>query len=248
MPHQEPSGAGLRVPSQIKFLPTANVLDYGEDLALHLTSVGFTEQAITFSTAAITRSLDEGGQPLDALPHVYSDTDDGLLLHEGNDTAFDVDYVFNPDMVATILKISVNVCMGLNVSAHTSGNFNLGDLTVTVTEQGASNRNIYTNTFSSGATNLAATGTSLHWFTVDIVEPFQVFPNQPIKINLSLASTLATGTSQAGIVSVAPYVNTAVMKSFNESAVMLHVHAGLGHADDIFRFNMNRVKSEAFNG
>ena len=125
MPHITPS-AGLRVPSQIKFLPTANVLDYGEDLALHLTTVGMTEQAVTFSSSAITRSLDEGGQPLDAFPHVYADTDDGLLLHEGNDTAFNVDYVFNSDMVASVLKFSVNVCMGLNVSAHTSGNFNIG--------------------------------------------------------------------------------------------------------------------------
>ena len=60
MPHQ--NGA-LRVPSQIKFLPTANVLDYGEDLQLHLTTVGMTEQAGTFSAAAITRSLAAGGQP-----------------------------------------------------------------------------------------------------------------------------------------------------------------------------------------
>tara|TARA_R100000687_G_scaffold72476_1_gene62670 strand:+ start:370 stop:1107 length:738 start_codon:yes stop_codon:yes gene_type:complete len=244
MPHIKPSG--LRVPSQIKFLPTANVLDYGEDLALHLTSVGFTEQSITYSAAAITRSLDEGGQPLDAIPHVYSDTDTGLILHEGADTQFSTDYVFNSDMVATVLKTSINVCMGLNVSAYTSGNFNLGNLIVTITEQGGSKRNLYTNTFASGAANLAATGTSLHWFTVDIVEPFQVFPNQPITINLTLESTLATGTSQAGIVTVAPYVNTAVMKSFAESAVMFHIHAGLGHADDIFRFNMDRVKSEAF--
>ena len=246
MPHLEPSGNGLRVPSQIKFLPTANVLDYGEDLALHLTSVGFTEQAITFSTAAITRSLDEGGQPLDAFPHVYSDVDSGLLLHEGNDAQFSTDYVFNSDMVASVLKFSVNVCMGLNVSAHTSGNFNLGNLILTVTEQGASDRVIYTNTFASGAANLAGTGTSLHWFTVDVVEPFQVFPNQPIKINLTLDTTLATGTSQAGIVSVAPFLKTAVMKSFNESVISFHIHAGLGHADDIFRFNMDRVKSEAF--
>ena len=245
MPHLTPS-ADLRVPSQVKFLPVANATDYGEDLALHLTTVGMTEQAVTFSSSAITRSLDEGGQPLDAFPHVYSDTDNGLLLHEGNDTTFNTDYVFNSDMAAVVYKTSINVCMGLNVSAYTSGNFNLGNLVVTITEQGGSKRNIYTNTFSSGAANLSGTGTSLHWFTVDIVEPFQVFPNQPVKINLSLNSTLATGTSQAGIVSIAPYVNTAVLKSFNESAVVLHVHAGLGHADDIFRFNMNRVKGEAF--
>ena len=242
MPHLEQNGNGaLRVPSNIKSIPVYNTGDYGEDLALHLTSVGFTEKEITFSTSAITRSLDEGGQPLDAIPHVYSDVDTGLILHEGNDTAFNVDYVFNSDMPAVIYKTSVNVCMALSVSAHTTGNFNLGNLVVTITEQGGSKRNIYTNTFASGAANLGATGVSLHWFTVDVVQPFQVFPNQPITINLSLNSTLATGTSQAGIVSVAPYLKTAVMKSFAESCIILHAHADLAHADDVFRFNMKRV-------
>ena len=242
MPHDTPT-ATIRVPSNVKSIPVYNTGDYGADIALHLTSVGFTEQSITYSAAAITRSLDEGGQPLDAIPHVYSDTDTGLILHEGADTQFNTDYVFNSDMPAVIYKVSVNVCMGLNVSAYTSGNFNLGNLIVSITEQGGSKRNIYTNTFESGAANLAATGTSLHWFTVDIVEPFQVFPNQPITINLTLDTTLATGTSEAGIVSVSPYVNTAVMKSFAESAIIFHAHADLAHADDVFRFNMNRVST-----
>jgi hypothetical protein len=90
---------------------------------------------------------------------------------------------------------------------------------------------------------LAATGTSLHWFTVDVVQPFQVFPNQPIKINLTLDTTLATGTSQAGIVSTAPYLNTAVMKANSESVIIFHAHADLSHADDVFRFNMDRVST-----
>ena len=243
MPHLTQNGLPLRVPSNVKSIPVYNTGDYGEDIALHLTSVGFTEQSVTFSTSAITRSLDEGGQPLDAIPHVYSDTDTGLILHEGNDTQFSTDYVFNSDMPAVIYKTSINVCMALNISAHGAGNFNLGNLIVTITEQGSSDRVIYTNTFASGAANLAATGTSLHWFTVDIVQPFQVFPNQPIKINLTLDTTLATGTSQAGIVSVAPYVNTAVMKSFAESAIIFHAHADLAHADDVFRFNMDRVST-----
>ena len=63
MPHLDTPSGALRVPSQVKFLPVANVTDYGEDLALHLTTVGMTEQAITFSSSAITRSLDESGQP-----------------------------------------------------------------------------------------------------------------------------------------------------------------------------------------
>ena len=247
MPHLTPdTSTGLRVPSQIKVIPTANVLDFGEDLSLHLTTVGKTEQAITFSSAAITRSLDEGGQPLDAFPHVYSDVDSGLLLHSGNDTTFDVDYVFNSEMVAVIYKMSINVCMGINVSAYTGSNFNVGNLVVTITEQGGSKKNIYTNTFASGSANRAATGTSLHWFTVDVVQPFQIFPNQPITINLKLDTTLGTGTSQAGIVSIAPFLNTAVMKSFNESCISFHVHADVSHADDVFRYSMKRIKSEAF--
>ena len=83
----------------------------------------------------------------------------------------------------------------------------------------------------------------MHWFTVDVVEPFQLFPNQPLTINLKLDTTLGSGTSQEGIVSVAPYVKTAVMKSFAESAIIFHVHADLSHADDIFRFSMNRVSN-----
>ena len=239
MPHEE----SIRVPSNIKFIPTANALDYGEDLSLHLTTVGMTEQAVTFSSSAITRSLDEGGQPLDAFPHVYSDTDDGVLLHEGNDTSFDTDYVFNNDMPAVVYKTSLNVCMGLNVSAYTSGNFNIGNLVVTITQKGATTKTIYTNTFQSGAANLTGTGTSLHWFVADIVEPYQIFPNQPITINLKLETSLATGTSQAGIVSIAPYLKVAKLKSFNESCVSFHVHADLAHSDDIFRFNMERVSN-----
>ena len=180
---------------------------------------------------------------MDVFPHVYSDTDDGLLLHEGNSNTFDVNYVFNSDMPAVVYKTSINVCMGINVSAYTSGNFNLGNLTVNITEQGGSKRTLYTNVFDSGAPNLASTGTHLHWFTVDVVEPFQIFPNQPITVNLRLDTDLATGTSQAGIVSIAPYLKTAKLKSFTESCVSFHVHADLAHADDVFRFNMDRVSN-----
>jgi len=104
MPHITPTAGEIKTPSQVKILPTANVLDYGHDIPLHLTQVGATEQAITFSSSALTRSLDESGQPLDNLPHVYSDEDDGLLLHLGNNTAYDTTFTFNSDMPAVIYK------------------------------------------------------------------------------------------------------------------------------------------------
>ena len=76
-----------------------------------------------------------------------------------------------------------------------------------------------------------------------MVQPFQVFPNQPITINLKLTSTRGTGTSQAGIVSIAPFVKTAIMKSFAESCIVLHVHADVAHADDVWRFSMPRISN-----
>ena len=241
MPHIKPAAGQVTTPSKIKVLPTYNTGDYGKDIPLHFTMVGATEQAITFSSSALTRSLDESGQPLDHLPHVYSDVDAGLLLHEGNNTAYDTTFVFNSDMPATIYKTSFAICAGLNVSARTSGTWNLGSMTITVTEEGSTTRTIYTNTFASTAGDRTSTGTDLHWYVVDVVQPYEVFPNQPIKIRIQLNVTSGSGTRQEGIVTVAPFVKTAVMKSFAESCVVFHAHASIAHADDIFRFNMKRV-------
>jgi len=241
MPHITPTAGQIKTPSQLKILPTANVLDYGHDIPLHLTQVGATEQAITFSTSALTRSLDESGQPLDHLPHVYSDEDDGLLLHSGNNTAYDTTFTFNNDMPAVIYKTSLAICAGLNVSARTSGTWNLGSMTVTITQLGGTTKTIYTNTFDSTAADQAATGTALHWYVHDIVEPYQVFPNEPIKIRIQLNVTSGSGTRQEGIVTVAPFVKTAVLKSFAESCIIFHAHADLAHADTIFRYNMHRI-------
>jgi len=241
MPHIPIVAGQVTTPSQIKVLPTYNTGDYGHDIPLHFTMVGATEQAITFSSSAITRSLDQTAQPLDNLPHVYSASDDGLLLHEGNNTAYDTTFLFSSDMPAVIYKTSFAICAGLNISAYTSGNFNLGSMTLTVTETGSTTRTIYQNTFTSTAANQAATGTALHWYVFDLVEPYQVFPNQPIKIRIQLNVTTATGTRQEGIVTIAPFVKTAVLKSFAESCIIFHAHADLSHGDSVFRYNMKRV-------
>jgi len=114
-------------------------------------------------------------------------------------------------------------------------------MTITVTEEGPTTRTIYTNTFASTAGDRTSTGTDLHWYVVDVVQPYEVFPNQPIHIRIQLNVTSGSGTRQEGIVTVAPFVKTAVMKSFAESCVVFHAHASIAHADDVFRFNMSRV-------
>ena len=104
MPHEN----GDIQPSQVKSLAVYDVGSYGEDLFLPLTDVGLTETALTFSTATVTRDTSDSNQPIDTYPRVFSDTDAGLLLNEGNDTAFNQTYTLDPDMTAIIYKISLN--------------------------------------------------------------------------------------------------------------------------------------------
>jgi len=81
-----PHGRSEIQPSNVKATATYDISSYGEDLFLPFTDVGLTETALTFSTAVITRDLEDSNQPMDDFPAVYSDTDAGLLLNEGNDT------------------------------------------------------------------------------------------------------------------------------------------------------------------
>ena len=210
MPHLN----GELQPSNVKSLAVYDVASYGTDLWLPLTDVGLTETALTFSGVTMTRDTSDSNQPLDSFPRVYSDTDAGLLLNEGNDTAFNQTYTLDPDMTAVIYKISLNFCAVLTVSAYTSGNFNIGALHIKITERSTNDSLLYENTFQSDAANLTATGTSMHWFTQDIVETIKVRKGNPIDIQLDLITTTGSGTHQEGYAPVAPYLKTAVMKQF----------------------------------
>jgi len=67
-------------PSKVKAVATYGIDAYGEDLFLPFTDVGLTETALVFSTAAVTRDLENSNQPMDDFPAVYSAVDAGLLL------------------------------------------------------------------------------------------------------------------------------------------------------------------------
>ena len=120
-------------PSQVKSQPVYDVASYGTDLFLPLTDVGLTETALTFSGVTMTRDTTGSNQPLDSFPVVYSDTDTGILLNEGSNTAFNQTYTLNPDMTAIIYKISLNFCAVLTCSAYTNGGLSLGGLHIKIT-------------------------------------------------------------------------------------------------------------------
>ncbi len=238
MPHLN----GEIQPSNVKSLAVYDVASYGTDLFLPLTDVGLTETALTFSGVTMTRDTSDSNQPLDSFPRVYSDTDSGLLLNEGNDTAFNQTYTLDPDMTAVIYKFSLNFCAVLTCSAYTNGGLNIGGLHIKISERSSNDRLLYENTFQSGAATLAATGTSMHWFTQDIVETIKVRKGNPIDIQLNLITVVTgTNTRQEGYAPVAPYLKTAVLKSFYETGISLHLHPDLSHADGVFKYKKERV-------
>ena len=238
MPHEN----GEIQPSKVKAVATYDIGLYGEDLFLPFTDVGLTETSITFSTATVTRDLEDSNQPMDDFPAVYSDTDTGVLLNEGNDTAFSQTYSFNPDMTAVIYALHLHFPAAVICSAFTSGTLNVGALHLKITERSTNDRLLYENTFQSGAANLTGTGTSLHIFQQDVVETIRVQKGNPIDILVELVTVITgTNTRQEGYVTPAPYLKTAVLKRFTPAGIALHLHADLSHADGVFKYKKDRV-------
>ena len=238
MPHD----TGEIQPSNVKATAVYDIASYGEDLFLPFTDVGLTETALTYSGVAMTRDQEDSNQPMDVFPVVFSDTDSGLLLNEGNDATFSRKYTFNPDMTAVIYALHLNIPAVLTCSAYTSGGLNIGALHIKITERSTDDRLLYENTFQSGAATLSATGTSMHWFTQDIVETIQVKKGNPIDILVELITVVTgTNTRQEGYAPVAPYLKTAVMKRFTPAGIALHLHADLSHADGVFKYSKRRV-------
>jgi hypothetical protein len=229
-------------PSNVKAVATYGIDAYGEDLFLPFTDVGLTETALTFSTAVITRDLEDSNQPMDDFPAVYSDTDSGLLLNEGNDTQFSQTYSFVPDMTAIIYAIHLVFPAVVTCSVFSSGTLNVGALHIKITERSTNNRLLYENTFQSNAANLTGTGTSLHFFQRDIVETIKIEKGNPVDILVELV-TVKTGTNtrQEGLCNLAPYLKTAVLKRFTPAGIALHLHADLSHADGVFKYKKDRV-------
>jgi len=229
-------------PSNVKAVATYGIDAYGEDLFLPITDVGLTETALTFSTAVVTRDVEDSNQPMDDFPAVYSDTDAGLLLNEGNDTAFSQVYSFVPDMTAIIYAIHLVFPAVVTCSAFTSGTLNVGALHIKITERSTNNRLLYENTFQSNAANLTGTGTSLHFFQRDIVETIKIEKGNPVDILVELVTVITgTNTRQEDYCGLAPYLKTAVLKRFTPAGMALHLHADLSHADGVFKYKKDRV-------
>ena len=238
----------LTDPTKLRTKPVYNVGDYGEDVVFPLIlSQASNLATLTPSTASFHQTEHDSALPIDALARFVSNSDKCELLHAGNDTNFDKTFLISPDMSFFAYKIALTFGLGLKVSAYTSGNINVNNVHLTITEigEGAGDTVIADLTVSAGASNLTATGEQITLFHADIIQPIKFTKSRPIKVRIQTeASKSGTATFQVGMLPVFPIIPTAVPKHWIESQIEVHAHASLDHAFPIWRDQTNQEKMD----
>ena len=187
-------------PTKLRIKPTYNVGDYGQDVHLPLVlSQASNVATLTPSTASFHQTEHDSALPIDALLMFISESDKCELLHAGNDTNFDKTFLISPDMSFFSYKIALTFGIGLKVSAYTSGNINVNNVHLTLTEigEGAGDTVIADLIVNAGASNLTATGEQITLFHADIIKPIKFTKSRPIKVRIQTeASKSGTATFQ----------------------------------------------------
>lgn len=233
-------------PQHAKIKPVYDVSSYGEDLTIQLGIDNLSLQSITASTAAffkLTETVDIDGNattvfPVEDMDIVLSDSNTFGVAHEGNNTAFDRIYVFEPDMTAFVYKASIKAAFALNVSAFTTGSFDMTSVRFQIKQSIDSDitEKIDDFTLEPTLTALTATGTQIFIVVADRhYSNFKAIKGRPITIQISIAETTGTGTRQVGIMPCFPFQAAAILKPVTTSVISLHVHPTLDHAFPVFR-------------
>lgn len=236
MPHE--------VGSQVKLLPTYGVDNTGIDLFLPIgNDTSLTAQSFVISTATLTQSTDDGKVSMDHQDTLLSDADTIHLLHQGNDTAFDQTYRFRPDMSAMVYKTRILLAVGVNVSAYTSGNVDLSNCTITITEVAGDNNVIFQQTFPITMAVISSAVGSYFILDADFTSIFKVWSGNPldVRIEIPVATKSGTATAQTGILPLFAFSTPAQLKPFTLSGITFHIHASLDHADPTFNQDIQRV-------
>ena len=225
--------------ANVKLLATYGVDHYGTDVTLPIHDT-LAVTTIAISGTTITQSTDGGNVPIEEQPEIYSDTDTLQFYNEGDDTEYDQTYRWTPDMSAVVYKTHLEIAFVLNVSAYTSGTFDLTNAIITISEQPDA-KVIYANNFAVTMAGLTGIGDAMFVLNADVVEAFKVFSGNPIDIRIQTTTATGVGTSQVGVAAAFCLSTPANMKPFRQSAVTLHIHASLDHADPIFNQDITRI-------
>ena len=226
-------------PTQLRIKPVYDTGSFGHDVTFPLILSQATNlSTLTPSTASYHQTEHDSSIPISELARFISDVDKCELLHEGNDSNFDQTFLISPDMSFWSYAIELTFGIGLKVSAYTSGNINVNNIHLTITEigDGTGDKQIADLTVSAGSPNLTGTGEQITMFHTDIVRPIKFTKSRPIKIRIQTeASKSGTATFQVGMLPVFPVIPSAVPKHWIESQIEIHAHASLDHPFPIFR-------------
>jgi len=142
-------------PALIK--PVYDVANFGHDNSLPLNCLSGSTATLTPSTATFVQVLEDGRVPIDEVDLFIMDSDKMAMVHQGNDTDFDVSWEWSPDMSAQAYQISFNFGVAMKCSAYTSGNFKISNVQVICKQVGGGEGDFtYINKIiDPGMTNMA---------------------------------------------------------------------------------------------
>lgn len=240
--------------------PVYNVGDYGEDLAIPLGEMDTSKTIQTFTISTTGQIKNLMNDDVEDIESVISDTDTGVIMHEGNSVDFDQIYKWLPDMSAFVYKTNIILGIGMNVSAYTNGNCAVNTIQVIIKEtlqDGTVKQNLLDVTKAMAMTNMTATGSHIAIVNIETNNPYRVTSGNVIEIRIIVTRTQSgTATTQTGIIPLFPFIKNAVAKTFVKSQMKFHLHASLDHMYPVFRSQDNESlldysginKDRQFNG
>lgn len=234
---------------------TYDLASYGHDLPIDLidpTLTGATE--FTFSAAAtVHRStvhdFTAGGSAINYTPLLHSvdsllsNLDTGLIIHEGDNTAFNQDYLIEADMTAAVHQIQLSFAVAMTVGTWSDATLALDSVSITLASYMQSQSPItqpVTKVIrpSSAFSALAAAGTHLFKIRDYIDIPMKLRVHGPMTMNITINTTGTRGsdTYQVGLVDMWPVAKSTATKRLYPSQMVAHLHPLPEHARELAKY------------
>ena len=229
---------------------------YGYDLHLPLVDPRITGvQTFTYSASATvfgtnTRLFTPSGTTqvsytplMHSLDSVLSNLDTGVIYHEGNNTAFDQDYMLPMPTTSTLDHIQVSAAFILNVSNWVDGAAILNYVQFQVASYQARTspllpvqtvifrpENVFTALSANGAHLFIVRG------AISIPAEARNHAAYTLNIQINVSGTSANDTYQIGIVDMYPTVKSSAAKRLFPSELIAHLEPTPEHLEEIQPF------------
>jgi len=229
--------------------PVYDVASYGEDLVIPLSTDTLALQAITWSglNELLQVAPHHADSHLEDYPRLISSEDTLGILNEGDGVRYSRTFEFLTDMSAWVYKTTISICVGLAVTAYTSGNHSVDSVQFILSERlqdGSLVKEIENQTVATGMTNITSAVNAATIVQFESNVPFKITQGNVVRLEISFNSTdTATATSFEGIFPYFYFQEGSTAKTLTESSMLLHLHPALDHAFPVFRDSsiVNRI-------